>query len=61
MKIAHWLRRTARQMSFRTHGDRRSREAKAADNDVEDLIRVMSDQEFIEYLRLHSKSHRWKV
>jgi hypothetical protein len=48
-------------MSFRTHGDRRSREAKAADNDVEDLIRVMSDQEFIEYLRLHSKSHRWKV
>jgi hypothetical protein len=28
---------------------------------LEEQIRIMSDAEFAEYLRLHTKSHSWKV
>jgi hypothetical protein len=28
---------------------------------LEEQIRLMSDAEFSEYLRLHTKSHSWKV
>ncbi len=59
MNVARLLRRTARRLTSWKRTDRAS--ARLIMGDLEDQIRVMPDAEFAEYLRLHTKSHSWKV
>lgn len=59
MNVARLLRRTARRLTFWKKSDRAS--ARPDIGDLEEQIRIMPDAEFAEYLRLHTKSHSWKV
>jgi hypothetical protein len=59
MNVARLLRRTARRLASWRRPVRVS--ARLAVSDIEEQIRIMSDAEFAEYLRLHTKSHSWKV
>jgi hypothetical protein len=59
MNVARLLRRTARRLVSWKKADRAGRRVDLGD--LEEQIRIMSDAEFAEYLRLHTKSHRWKV
>ncbi|HEY0144723.1 MAG TPA: hypothetical protein VGB93_00925 [Methylovirgula sp.] len=59
MNVARLLRRTARRLASWKKADRASTRADLGD--LEEQIRIMPDAEFAEYLRLHTKSHRWKV
>ncbi len=59
MNVARLLRRAARHLLSWKRADRTS--ARIDLGDVEEQIRIMPDAEFAEYLRLHTKSHSWKV
>ncbi len=59
MNVARLLRRTARRLASWKRPDRAS--ARIDPADLEGQIRIMPDAEFAEYLRLHTKSHSWKV
>lgn len=61
MNVARMLRRAVRHVLFRKSGFRSASGLKLSGEDIEDRLRIMSDEEFAEYLRLHSKSHRWKA
>ena len=60
MNIARLLRRAMRQVS-RKSGSRKDGGPKLSSDDIEGQLRIMSNDEFAEYLRLHSKSHWWKA
>jgi hypothetical protein len=55
MKIANLLRRVARRMAFWGKADCRSTGGNSIYGDIEDQLRIMSDEEFAEYLQLHTK------
>jgi hypothetical protein len=59
MIVARLLRRTARRLVSWKRADRGSTRVDLGD--LEEQIRIMPDAEFAEYLRLHTKSHSWKV
>ena len=59
MNVARLLRRTAWRLVPWRRADRVS--TRIVLGDPEEQIRIMSDTEFAEYLRLHTKSHSWKV
>jgi hypothetical protein len=59
MNVARLLRRTARRLISWKRSERAS--ARIDLGDLEGQIRIMPDAEFAEYLRLHTKSHSWKV
>ena len=59
MNVARLLRRTVRRLASWKSAGRTSRRIELGD--LEEQIRIMSDAEFSEYLRLHTKSHSWKV
>lgn len=59
MKVARLLRRTARRLVSWKRADHASTRVDLSD--LEEQIRIMPDAEFAEYLRLHTKSHSWKV
>ena len=59
MNVARLLRRTVRRLASWKRADRAG--ARVDLGSLEEQIRIMSDAEFAEYLRLHTKSHSWKV
>jgi hypothetical protein len=62
MNVARMLRRAVRQViSRKSEARKAARGSRIFIEDIEDELRIMSDEEFAEYLRLHSKSHRWKA
>jgi hypothetical protein len=61
MKIACLLRRTTRRFVSWIRADRGNSRVDLTDTETDAPFPIMSDKEFAEYLRLHTKSHRWKV
>ncbi|MEW6437110.1 MAG: hypothetical protein AB1508_08060 [Pseudomonadota bacterium] len=61
MNIARLLRRAVRKIASRKNEPWTIRRLNRTADDIESQLRIMSDEEFAEYLRLHSRSHWWKA
>ena len=61
MKIPNLLHRATRIFISRQKAKREKEALNSIYGDVDGQLRIMSDREFAEYLRLHTKSHRWNV
>ena len=61
MSIIRLLRRNIRLLVFRIRDSQKIAAANIRYETEEEPIRIMSDKEFAEYLRLHSRSQWWKV
>ena len=61
MNLARMLRRALRRVVSLKVEPRGTGGLKLSGDEIEDQLRIMSDREFAEYLRLHSKSHWWRA